>query len=170
MRTLMARTTRHALEMIVDPRFYATERGFQGRLNSALQERLVAEGFLRGGQILEEEYQKSERHGTFQRPDLVLHTPAERTNAGVRANNVAVWALKRRASGATATEDFDKLDEMFAILNYAIGFFVNVDSTTDHRGLYRGRYSNRLLCISTRLDHLGRPRILFNPARPEDEK
>ena len=87
--------TDQALRTVAVPRFLRTERGFQGRFYCALQEALERLGVLRNGHILEMEYQKSARHGMSQRPDIVLHIPAEDAGSDVRENNLAVWALKR---------------------------------------------------------------------------
>jgi hypothetical protein len=101
------------------------------------------------------EYQKSERHGTRQRPDIVLHVPVEDSDGDVRARNFGAWALKRRASVSEARADFHLLDEMFEVLNYPIGFFVNVDSTESMRQYYEGPYADRLLAVSAHLGEEG---------------
>jgi hypothetical protein len=90
--------TDSALRMVDAPRFLRTERGFQGRFYCALQKTLEERGLLQGERILEMEDQKSTRHGLAQRPDIILHVPAEGSNAPVFENNVAVWALKRKAA------------------------------------------------------------------------
>src|SRR5213592_3558915 len=60
-----------------DLRFWKTERGFHGAFYYALWGVLLNLEVLNGHRILEMEYQKSARHGTSQRPDIILHIPAE---------------------------------------------------------------------------------------------
>jgi hypothetical protein len=73
--------TDEALSAVSEPRFLRTERGFHGRFYCALQQTLEKAGLLDSGRILEMEYRKSTRHGTSQRPDIVLHKPAEESGA-----------------------------------------------------------------------------------------
>jgi hypothetical protein len=60
-----------------------------------------------------------QRSDLTQRPDIVLHVPAEESRAEIDENNFAVWALKRHASNARALSDFKKLDEMLGRLHLA---------------------------------------------------
>src|SRR5438132_14082189 len=90
------------------------------------------------------EYQKSARHGIQERPDIILHIPAENSGYSVKEGNFAVYALKRHASSNSAKEDFGKLDTMFSRLNYQLGFFLNIDSTRHHLESYDGRYGERI--------------------------
>jgi hypothetical protein len=73
-----------------------------------------------------------------------MHVPAEDSGASVRDNNFAVFALKWRASEASAEEDFNKLDEMCRRLNYPLAVFINVASPEHHRAIYGGPFANRL--------------------------
>jgi len=142
-----------ALRSVNHIRFFGTERGYQGRFFCALQTALDEQGILGDALILEMEYQKAEsRHDTRQRPDIILHIPTEVSGAPVEENNFAVWALKRRASVTEAREDFDKMDEMFELLHYPLGFFVNIDSNSHYLGHYAGSYADRLLAFALRLD------------------
>jgi hypothetical protein len=153
MRDKLTDATIQAVKSIRDERFFATERGFHGRLYCALLTVLSDVGIVDGHRILEMEYQKSRNvHGLVQRPDIVLHVPAEVTNADVSANNLAVWALKRHASEAEALDDFGKLDQMFATLQYHFGFFVNIADFRHYSRLYSGPYADRLVCIAAQLD------------------
>jgi len=74
--TKIVRATLAALKEVRHPRFFENERGYQGQLYCQLQAQLRQRGLLDGGAILELEYQKSSRHGTGQRPDIVFHIPA----------------------------------------------------------------------------------------------
>ena len=141
-----------ALRRVAEPRFLRTERGFQGQFYCALQRVLKERGLLREGRILEMEYQKSTRHGMSQRPDIVLHVPAEDSGAGMAENNFAVWALKRRATLAEARDDFVKLDEMFEQLCYPLGIFVNIDARDHFAASYDGRFPERVRAVAVWLD------------------
>jgi hypothetical protein len=143
--------TREALFSVRNPRFYSNERGYQGRLYCLLQTELENRDLVNDDRIIEMEYQKSHRHGMAQRPDIVFHIPAEISGAGVRENNYAVWALKPAASAAVARSDFDKLDEMFEILNYPLGIFINIRSNNHHLDSYNGPYGNRLVAFAVSL-------------------
>jgi hypothetical protein len=133
-----------ALLAVQHPRFFQTERGYQGQLYCFLQEQLEAHGLLLDNAIIEMEYQKSRRHGLSQRPDIIFHIPAEVTRAPVTENNFAVWALKARANAQEANEDFDKLDEMFADLHYPLGSFINICSEEHHLADYNGPHAERM--------------------------
>lgn len=129
MRDSLIAATDAALLAVTEDRFLQTERGYQGRFYCALQVELDRYGLLKEPTILEMEYQKSaRRHRIRQRPDIILHIPAEITGS-VTVGNLAVWALKRRASAKDAADDYEKLEEMHRSLNYPWGCFVNIDST-----------------------------------------
>jgi hypothetical protein len=150
MREQLLTVTRDALRRPCERRFYATERGYQGHLYCALQSLLIQQGIVDGRTILELEYQKSGRHGTSQRPDIILHVPTEHSGSSVEDSNFAVWALKRAVDRGAALEDFDKLDEMFARLRYGIGIFVNIDADDHFIEEYRGGFSDRLVGVALR--------------------
>lgn len=145
--------TEQALLKVAVPRFLRSERGFQGRFYCALQQELENQNLLRNGYILEMEYQKSRRHGMNQRPDIILHVPAEESGAKVTQNNLGVWALKLRANEDKALQDFAKLDGMFQRLHYQIGIFINIDSIDHFANFFKGRFPDRLRTVSVRLDN-----------------
>jgi hypothetical protein len=141
-----------ALRSVSHVRLFRSERGYQGRLFYALQAALDDHGILNDELILEMEYQKSPaRHQIGQRPDIILHIPTETSGAAVYENNLAVWALKRRASEGEARDDFAKLNEMFERLRYPLGFFINIDSESHHLDCYTGHYADRILAFAVRL-------------------
>lgn len=105
---------------------------------------------LRDGIILEIEYQKRGVHGISQRPDIILHVPAEESHAPVNENNFAVVALKRRASPKLALADFCKLDKMCETLRYPLAVFINIDSKDHHLQRYTGRFGDRLHAFAVR--------------------
>lgn len=137
---------------ITHPRFFRTERGYQGRYYCALMQAFDERHLLDNeDRIIEMEYQKHAVHGLYQRPDIIFHTPAEVTGAHRWENNYAVWAFKRRATQAGAQDDFDKLDQMFQGLNYPLGFFLNIDGNSDMLEHYVGPFAARLHGIWVRL-------------------
>jgi len=140
--------TDEALLHVAEPRFMRSERGFQGRFYCALQRGLERRGLLRWGRILEMEYQKSGRHGMTKRPDIILHIPAEDSGGRVTQNNFAVWALKRHATEGEAREDFAKLDDMFSLLCYPLGFFVNIDAKKHMAASYCGAFPERVRTVA----------------------
>lgn len=151
MRDALIAATEAAIRSVDAARYFRTERGFHGRFYCALQAEIDRHGLLTNGAILEMEYQKSSKHGTKQRPDIVFHIPSEHSGDDVIAGNFAVWALKRRATTASACDDFVKLDQMFAALRYPLGFFVNIDSTDPMGGHYTGIYRNNLVAVAAHL-------------------
>lgn len=79
-----------------------------------------------------------------QRPDIILHVPAEESGSGVRANNFMIIALKRQASPVRAEEDFAKLDQMCDHLRYPLAVFINIDSAEHHFDRYAGQFGDRI--------------------------
>jgi hypothetical protein len=152
MRQALIRATDSALSSVLEPRFFATERGFHGRFYCSLQGELERLGILSGGLLLEMEYQKSTRHSTGQRPDIVLHVPTEHSGADTKANNVCVWALKHNASPSGAGADFHKLDDMFRTLHYPLGIFINVSAVDNHLASYSGAFRDRVVTVAVLLN------------------
>ncbi len=148
MQHLIIESTISALTAITAPRFFKSERGYQGVFYCKLYEEFENRGLVNEDQIIEMEYQKSARHGLSQRPDIIFHIPVEHSSADIVENNFAVWALKPRANAAAAQEDFEKLDEMFEVLNYPLGFFVNINTEQHHLDLYKGNFKDRLVGFS----------------------
>lgn len=136
--------TINAIRILRDPRFLATERGYQGALYCAIRSELERMGLLTEHRILEMEYQKSARHRLSQRPDIVFHIPTEISGESVQKNNFAVWALKHSGSQIDAEDDFQKLEEMFEVLLYPVGIFVNIASRRTHLGHYTGQHKERI--------------------------
>lgn len=96
------------------------------------------------------EYQKAfARHGGSQRPDIILHVPAEESHTPVDENNFAVWALKYRGSAGDAVEDFEKLDWMCRQLKYPLALFINVSASATHLDAYTGQYKDRIHAFAT---------------------
>ena len=149
---ILINATIQSLRSVKNPRLFRTERGFQGEFSYSLQNILREQGVVDSRCILEMEHQKSVRHGTQQRPDIILHVPVEVSKTNVTKNNYAVWALKRNASVRSATEDFEKLNEMFFRLKYSIGFFINIDSGSHHLDNYSGDFRDRIFAFAVQLN------------------
>jgi hypothetical protein len=99
---------------------------------------------LKNGLILEMEYQKKVLfHSMTQRPDIVLHIPAEDSGAPADENNLMVIAIKKGASPEKAQEDFVKLDEMCEKLRYPLAVFINIESEEHHLRHYEGTFRDR---------------------------
>lgn len=163
---LIVESTREAISRIQSERFFKTERGYQGRLYCELQESLEARNVLTVHTLLEIEYQKRDSlHNLTQRPDIILHTPAELSGHSVSDNNFAVWALKRNANPDKAIEDFAKLDEMFETLRYPIGLFINIDSDQHMLEYYDGSFHERIysIAVTNRKDQLSMICAQFTP-------
>lgn len=148
MREQIIESTISALRKISTPRFFKSERGYQGFFYCKLYEELEIRRLVNEDQILEMEYQKSSRHGLSQRPDIIFHIPVEHSGSSVVKNNFAVWALKARVNATTAQQDFEKLDEMFEYLNYPLGFFININDQQHHLASYSGKFRDRLIGFS----------------------
>ena len=148
MRELIIESTLSALSAIAGPRFFKSERGYQGIFYCKLYDEFESRGLINEDQIIEMEYQKSARHGISQRPDIIFHIPVEHSGAAITENNYAVWAFKANSSQGVAQEDFEKLDQMFEVLNYPLGFFVNIRTEQHHLNIYEGAFRDRLFGFS----------------------
>jgi len=147
-----------ALKNMDSSRFFKTERGFQGRFACALYERFDAKKIFQDDTIIEEEYQKRiKNHGTRLRPDLIIHVPVESTHSSdTTENNFVVFAFKKQADEDKAKEDFKKLDEIFRVLKYPLGIFVNINKAKSFLNKYSGSFKNRIheFCIRQTNDKL----------------
>jgi len=146
--TLLAHIHR-ALETISHPRFYETERGFQGALLAAL-ERTIPEHVRPPGAVIEQEYQKRlGQHGINLRPDIIIHEPFDATRHATRQDgNVAVIELKLNASQADARSDFESMEKMMAALNYPMAIFINIATEQTHAALVPDAARGRITCFA----------------------
>jgi hypothetical protein len=151
MKEKIVAATINSIKKIKSPRYFKSERGYQGVLFCHLFNYLEQLEMLDEDKILEQEYQKSQIHGLGQRPDIIFHIPREHSGAEINENNYAVWALKARASREAALEDFDKLEEMFYHLHYPLGLFVNIDSDQNHLERYAGSHHEKIIGLAVRL-------------------
>ncbi len=141
----------NALKEIKSPRFFNTERGFQGEFKSALGKILLEQNIFPDEAIIEEEYQKSLKfHGIRQRPDLVIHVPVISSHFNNRKeNNYIVFAFKLSGDKNKVMKDLEKLEEMIDKLSYSFGIFININSTNCFLEEYHGPYKHKLheFCI-----------------------
>lgn len=117
-----------SIRQITNPRLLATERGYQGEFQRVLANVLNEARIFPNQVLVEEEYQKRLReHGIRFRPDIIIHIPIEASGTiNRRSNNFCVFEFKLNASREDAYEDFHKLEQMFANLDYPEGYFINI--------------------------------------------
>jgi len=156
---LIVKVIIEALKHMDSPRFFKTERGFQGRFVCALYKIFDAKNIFQDDTIIEEEYQKRiAHHGTQLRPDLIVHVPVESSHSRDRTEkNFIVFAFKRQANENKAKEDFKKLNEIFKNLGYQLGIFININGYPDiFLSKYSGNFKNRIheFCITQTNDKL----------------
>jgi len=140
-----------SLYEISSPRFFNTERGFQGRFLISFNKQLEERKIFPEGTIIEEEYQKSNKlHGIKQRPDLLVHIPIESsTSSNRKENNFIAFEFKLNGNKVKVLKDFDKLDEMIIKLHYNYGIFININSLNSFLADYEGTNKDKLqeFCI-----------------------
>lgn len=148
---------RESLAAITAPRFFQTERGYQGALLTQLTGCLQLPDYG----IVEQEYQKQALlHGLTIRPDIIVHEPFNSDRHHARTEgNVAVVELKLRARPADALADFESLRAMLDALRYRLGVFVNIDSTATHAGLLPDDLRGRVVCFAVALSN-GIPQVV----------
>lgn len=119
-----------AIKRIANPRFYSSERGFQGQLKSNIDSLLKESNPFSGYAIVEEEYQKTlPNHRITHRPDIIIHIPIEeRVTRSRNEGNFIAFELKLQANRNDAICAFRKLNDYINILQYQLGIFVNVGS------------------------------------------
>ena len=137
---------RSALLAIREPRFYKTEREYQEELLVQIRARLEETPIWPGSPIVEQEYQENaDAHNIDIRPDLIIHCPFARGMFESRTQgDYVVVELRRRANRRAALQDYAKLDRICTVLDYAMGIFINVDSTHIFLPEYGSEGSGRL--------------------------
>ncbi|MEO8360356.1 MAG: hypothetical protein ABI672_10025 [Vicinamibacteria bacterium] len=139
---------RRSLEAVTAPRFFETERGFQGDFAANLRGLVASSLSLAKDCIIESEYQKSlKTHRTAIRPDVVVHIPTVLTGNRTADNFLAI-ELKLRATAADAQSDFESLDTLMDALEYETAAFINISSDRTHADVYRGGYPDRIHCFA----------------------
>ena len=149
-----------SLASITAPRYYETERGFQGELYAEMRNRL-GDSILPPGAQLEQEYQKTLcAHGLDIRPDIIIHEPFdERRHAARHAGNHAVIELKLAASKRAASKTFESLVAMIDVLHYPLGIFVNINSDVTFTEQIPMTYEDRIVCFAVLLGAQGKPAV-----------
>jgi hypothetical protein len=140
-----------ALADIREPRFFKTERGYQGELLAALKTRLRDAKF-HGDPIVEQEHQKRiVPHGIRIRPDLIIHIPFDRgvTKRRAEGNFVAI-ELKRNKK--EVAEAFDNLRKLKEHLKYPLTVFVMIDSANTYADLCPEIIAAQTVCFAVRLE------------------
>jgi hypothetical protein len=147
----------NALESICEPRFFETERGYQGELLVQLRKRLRCAAFP-GDPIVEQEYQKTiPSHGIRIRPDIIIHIPFERGHTEQRdQGNFVAIELKRRSTEIEAHGDFANLAQMHQALRYPLTIFINIDSEKTRSAICPKSIASRTICFAVRLED-GKP-------------
>lgn len=153
-RDLILGCVRLALNAIKEPRYYETERGFQGALLIALSQ-YMPQANQPLHPVLEQEYQKTfARHGLNTRPDIILHEPFDsERHADRTVGNWAVFELKLNSTPIKATKDFNSLLAILDALNYPLGIFINIASTATYVDLVAPEFRGRLVCFAVSLDN-----------------
>lgn len=132
-----------SLQGITHPRFFETERGFQGELLAELRTALHGAA-LADEPIAEQEYQKRlPAHGITIRPDIIIHIPTK-PRGNHRTGNFVAFELKLRARQRQAKEDFANLDLILGALDYPLGVFVNINSSQTYAQHYSGVFKERI--------------------------
>jgi hypothetical protein len=121
-----------AIKRITNPRFYGSERGFQGQLKSNIDSLLKENNLFSDHAIVEEEYQKTlPKHGITHRPDIIIHIPIEEGVTRSRnEGNFVAFELTLQANRTNAINAFRKLNDYVRILHYQLGIYVNINSET----------------------------------------
>jgi hypothetical protein len=145
-------TMKETLEAIREPRFFQTERGYQGELLAMLRARLAEAGFA-GDPVIEQEYQKRlSAHEINIRPDLIIHIPFERgTMEQRRDGNFVAIEIKRRSADVRGA--FESLRKISEALDYALTVFINIDSQQTHADLCPASITQRTVCFAVLLEN-----------------
>lgn len=144
---------KNMLRSIEEPRFFDTERGYQGALLAELQQQLAMHPIWPGEPVVEQEYQKrAGEYGLRLRPDIIVHIPFDRrTLQNRRQGNYAVLQLKLRGNLGDALNDYCKLALMCTVLNYGLGVFINIDSESTYFDDYKGDARDKLYAFAVQL-------------------
>lgn len=138
----------NTLRSIKIPRYYKSERGFQTEFYRILSNQLEDKPIFPEHTILEAEVQKRnlEHYGVTQRPDLLIHIPIETgITENSNENNFVNFAFKLSGNERASVEDYEKLEQMFSILNYEMGIFINIGRYPEiFLNNYEGNFKDRI--------------------------
>lgn len=143
-----------SLKSVRDPRFFATERGFQGEMLAQLRNR-IEQASLPGAPIVEQEYQKTiPLHGLKIRPDIIVHVPFERGGIDRRdQGNFVAIELKLRADETEARTDFAKLAQMKEVLGYPLTIFINIGGHETYFAACPAEIAGQTICYAVRIEN-----------------
>ncbi|HIF9186652.1 TPA: hypothetical protein ACX6PV_003684 [Photobacterium damselae] len=144
-----------AMSEITHPRYYETERGYQGALIAKLNERLTELHWE--GAIIEQEYQKRiKEHSIRIRPDLIIHVPFDSNEHNTRCEgNFVVFELKLGSvlTESSALADYHNLANMCEKLSYPYAVFIVIGGETTFFDKYQGPHKNKILVFKVILDN-----------------
>ena len=147
----------NTLKLITIPRYFRTERGFQSEFYKQLSNNLDGKNIFPEHTILEAEVQKRnlDHYGVTQRPDLLIHIPIETgITQNANENNYVNFAFKLNGNINSSISDYEKLDQMFNLLNYELGIYININKyPIVYLNNYEGIYRNRIHEFSINLDN-----------------
>lgn len=134
----LLKVIRESLAAIDNPRFYHTERGYQGAFTAELSQRMPSLNL--DGAIIEDEYQKRiPYHGLKIRPDIIIHIPFEKgQHKARREGNFVAFELKLNATKKKAMKDYEDLSSLCEVLDYPLGVFINIASNKAFLDEYEG--------------------------------
>ena len=143
---------KESMEAIRNPRFYKTERGYQGAFLAELSRRLPTLSWE--GAIIEQEYQKRiPSHGLNIRPDIIIHVPFEEGRHNSRKEgNFVVFELKLNTTMEEAMQDYSNLSSMCEMLDYPLAIFINIGSGSTYLKEFQGAHKERIHAFSVFLD------------------
>lgn len=155
-----------ALAACDHPRYFETERGFQGKLLVELERRM----HIPDQAIIEQEYQKRlKAHGLTSRPDIVIHEPYDsRLHAARDVGNLVVIELKLKASKKKAKADLANLARMLDVLHYKIGVFINIGASETHAALLPAGIDGHIISFAVFLRD-GRTNVLVSQIEPKSD-
>lgn len=161
----------NSIKSINTERYFRTERGYQTEFYSILSNNIAGKNIFPQHTILEAEVQKKNlaHYGVTQRPDLLIHIPIETgITENANENNFVNFAFKLNGNVAASTEDFNKLDEMFQLLNYELGIYINIGHYPEiYLDSYNGEYKDRIHEFSIGLKE---KKVLVSHAFYENER
>lgn len=142
-----------AMSRITHPRYYNSERGYQGALIAELNSEIAKLEWE--GAIVEQEYQKRiKEHGTKIRPDLIIHVPFDSNQHNTRGEgNFVVFELKlgSNINEQKAIADYESLAIMCEFLSYPYAVFIIIDGDETFLDSYVGPHKDKILALKTKL-------------------
>ena len=141
---------------VLNPRFFETERGYQGELNGLISQKL--KGQAESNLISESEHQKKDyQHGLKIRPDIIIHEPFnEEYHESRTEGNYIIIELKLRGDEKKVLADFENIDSMIDALNYKVGIFINIDSDNNFHNSYSGNHRDKMKFYAVALSEDGK--------------